>query len=782
MKLIMKRCGIGTILLLLIIGILTTYIPISAKTSRIGLSEFEVSVNCGVNGIIKMNQTIPVDITVKCKKKDFNGSIKCIFIDTQNGYDLNYESALKLSQNEEKTISFTTSGYGNYYRIQLYDEKNDIVYQNEYSIAKTIDSYSAVVGILSEKCEKLDYFKDIELVHTNLITTSTLYLDANNFPKNLHAMEVMDYLIIDDFATEKLSQKQYDVIEQWVQNGGSLIIALGDNYEKSYQLFQQNYPITTQNITETMQLKQDKSITVSGVKIQSEEWQQTELLNLKEMYCQRKIGKGSISLLGFCLSDNAVVNDVDNQILAEAILTSCASTLDKLYNKVSSYFDSYEVDHAISFWHDVKAINIAYYMIILIFYVLIIGPGLYIFFKKKNKMQGVYIGVGVIAIAFTILLGVTTYNKRVKSDIFTSLTIFDDGSNQDADIYNSYLPTKYGNIDICYNSEVYDITLPETELFNYDMEYLAENKSNKSVVVQGENVVYAKENAASFEKIITKTKLKDSCNYQTLECNLKAGQSSVNGTIKNVSQYDLEDVIVYYLGSYIRIPELKKDEEYSIKSTDSMKPVQTQKLSGYFSDTGMRQNNVVADNDKVLDYIYSHNISQTSNTYVYVFGIVKDYKADYVKGNAKEYNKAVVMTKERSDYMEFASYFVDAGNNLLMDSSDEWVVGTDGKMYEYDEGYCTYQIDTDLKVVSLRLSEPVDESKLLMKLYNYNTGGYDDVFQNGKMILSNQELNAYFNEGEFKIQYVSVLGRKQAESRQGFEVPRIDILAANKDE
>ena len=769
--------------MLFVISILTTYIPIEAETSKVGLSEFEVSAICGIDGIIKSDKSIPVDIKVKSKKKDFTGSIKFIFMDTQDGYNINYKAEVELVKNKEKTISFITSGYGNYYRIQLCDEQDNVVYQNEYSIAKTIESYSSLIGILSENCEKLSYFKDIELIKTNMMMTSAIYLDANNFPVNIKAMEFMDYLIIDNFDSEKLSKEQYNVLMQWVENGGNLIIALGENYEKSYQIFQQEYPITADIVTESLQLdKEKRAISISGVKVQGEGWQQSELLNTKEMFYQRTVGKGCISLLGFQLSNEALVNTADNSLLASAILTKYDSCMDKLYNQVYSYFDAYDVD--ISFCHDIKAINIGFYVTILFVYVLIIGPGLYILFKRKNKIEKLYLGVGVIAIAFTILLGTFTYDKRVKNDIFTSLTIFDDVSNQDASIYTSYLPIQYGTIDIQYNEQVYDITLPETELAYYDTEYVSGTKKNNVILVEDDCVAYSKEKAASFEKIMTKNRLKNSSNYKTLECDLNAGKTGVRGTVRNVSGYDLEDVVVYYLGSYIRIAELKKDAQYTIKSTDTWQPIQTQNFSNYFQSKRRHnrenKNSVAGDNDKILDYIYNHNIAQASNTYVYVFGIVKDYKADYVKGTAAEYNKAAVMTQVRSNYMEFAGYYVDAGNTLLMDSSVEWITGSDGKAYNFEDGYCTYMLSGDMKPVALRLSKAVDESRLLMKLYNYETQTYDEVFKDGKVMLSEEELPAYFNDGEFKIQYVSVLGRMQEESRQGVEIPRIDILASNE--
>ena len=581
------KAGISVVVLLLCMTMMQ--ITIKSQADKIGTTDYDVAVKCGIDGVVKVEKAALVDVTIKSKKSDFQGTLKITFYNSDEEYFMAYDNSITLTKGEPKNISFSVAETGKYYQVQLYTKKGTLVYQNEYSIFRKIAANSVSVGMLSDRNDDLKYWGEMQLIPKMECITEVVSLNAKNFPDDLTQMEQLDYLVIDDFATNKLTKQQYDVMMQWVHDGGNLIVGLGEHYEKSYHIFQKDYPLKMNNMVtdELYFVKEEnnakkKGITVEGITFENDNFEKDTSILSGEMIYKRTIGNGCMCLLGFQLSHNNICKSEYKELLAKELMLSFEKYIDKLRNEVSQNDAIYNLEDATDYYHDVKPLNTALYVVILVIYVLCIGPGIYIVLKKKGKREKIYQYVVLIACTFTVIIGILSSFKRVRQNVLTSLTVFNDTLMEDADIYTTFMPIKSGNTFIRFDAAVDNLYVKTENMYHFNIyggnsyTYSINEGFDKNIIMLKENeLVYQKKNATSFSKIAGTAKLKNSKDTKTFECNLKANRYSVSGTIKNISAYDLEDVIVYHLGYFISIPELKKGETYEIKESDKRNAIDT---------------------------------------------------------------------------------------------------------------------------------------------------------------------------------------------------------------
>jgi hypothetical protein len=65
-------------------------------------------------------------------------------------------------------------------------------------------------------------------------------LNKDSMPDDTRVMDGFDILIVSNFDTDMLSAKQMSVMEKWVENGGTLIVGTGVNWEKTYGALPEN--------------------------------------------------------------------------------------------------------------------------------------------------------------------------------------------------------------------------------------------------------------------------------------------------------------------------------------------------------------------------------------------------------------------------------------------------------------------------------------------------------------------------------------------------------------
>ena len=204
-------------------------------TSKVTKKNQDISmeVSCGIDGFAAYDIPMVVRITVK-SNENFNGYLQII---PEYDYGQNvvaYGEDIALTKGEEKTFSFVLSNISTngYFTVSLLNEKDKVIYSEKEIVMLETFGDMVLMGVMSDDYSGLAYFDSVNINCAGYEQDiNLLELSEKNFPEDSKAIDMLSYILIDNFDTAKLSEKQYNTLKEWVNGGGVLLVSLGANYQ-----------------------------------------------------------------------------------------------------------------------------------------------------------------------------------------------------------------------------------------------------------------------------------------------------------------------------------------------------------------------------------------------------------------------------------------------------------------------------------------------------------------------------------------------------------------------
>ena len=87
---------------------------------------------------------------------------------------------------------------------------------------------TTTVGVLSDDRDSFENLEDARVrTQSDSVSVRKLNMQTDLFPDSLQGLEVVHYILIDKYDTSKLSEDQMEALQEWVFEGGTLILSLG---------------------------------------------------------------------------------------------------------------------------------------------------------------------------------------------------------------------------------------------------------------------------------------------------------------------------------------------------------------------------------------------------------------------------------------------------------------------------------------------------------------------------------------------------------------------------
>src|SRR5699024_10732316 len=108
---------------------------------------------------------------------------------------------------------------------KLIDDKEDVILESTNSVK--LGNYEKILylGMLTDDNEGLSYLDSL--------STKTFVLDESSLPSDYRYLDPLDIILINDFNTKLLTDRQIEELKLWILNGGSLVLGSGENLEKT---------------------------------------------------------------------------------------------------------------------------------------------------------------------------------------------------------------------------------------------------------------------------------------------------------------------------------------------------------------------------------------------------------------------------------------------------------------------------------------------------------------------------------------------------------------------
>ena len=449
--------------------------------------------------------------------------------------------------------------------VQIY-EKKKLIQETKLQCAKVFpDSLenALAVGLLADDPGNLywmDNGGEEMYLGSDLRGVALLDLDRDFTEEDLAYLKV---LVIDDFDTSVLSDKQLLTIESWVIGGGQLLIGTGQR------------PETISGIDKNLL---DAKVIEPGTKDMDFAYIDYGSSyidpNGDRTYMVRQHMDGAIMLLPFSLS-HLQVTDVDGRIMVESTFGGeeryyflhniymnlyTYSNSASAYNSSHSYYDIQECFHYIE---PQISLRFGWLRLIVVVYVILIGPVLYLVLKKVGRREQIWLYIPAAAAVFVALIFLAGAGNRVNG---LHVSVVNVASADGGDNVRSHIEGYHSS-----NSE-WSMPMKETVYAaspGQDRSY-GFKESGSKLRVGGEKLIFDIKPGSSFDEFFVEA-LSQNTQKGTLRFDREGSEldmGNIKGTLKNETGHDLAYALVVRNGFGVLFHDIKNGQSFNTKDLD----------------------------------------------------------------------------------------------------------------------------------------------------------------------------------------------------------------------
>lgn len=433
-----------------------------------------------------------------------------------------------------------------------------------------------LIGILSDRAEQLDYFDEISLDY-GMVQSETIVMDDEMFPADVKGLELLDLLVISHYDTDRLSEEQIDAVQAWVENGGTLLIGTGATVYSTLGvlseglvelpiggIFYENVNLGTEYAEKA---PGDAEVNMAYAEMVIPDGTIVEESDGIPLLTMVKRGSGKIGIFSYCLDEIAEFVEKNPNYLAQ-LLTRVLGE-----NEISNlyYYSSYGSDE--EYWNAYSLVNtgsadrlpnLGSYSIVIIIYIILVGPGLYLFLKKKDISRHYGTSVVIAAIGISAVVYVMGVGTRFTSQFFHVASILEmDGVQVEEASYLSVQTPDSRSLAVTIPA-VYDVTaLTRTSRYNEQSVDDFQPEKEGSVKIREDRQgtsVSAKKSKAFEPRFFKVTKTGALVSQGNISGKLTWYDGKISGTIENRLPFALEDAALILYGQMYLIGDVEPGE------------------------------------------------------------------------------------------------------------------------------------------------------------------------------------------------------------------------------
>ena len=283
------------------------------------------------------------------------------------------------------------------------------------------------------------------------------------------------------------------------------------------------------------------------------------------IYQKKTLGQGNILLYNFNLSiANSTENIADGQITTEPvnpafkpiIISSITSNLSptkqsQITSELSGSSTPYGIMSSMTYTDTENIPKVSSYIIILVIYILIIGPITYMILRKKDKQSLVWLVVPGLSIVFTFIIYLAGSKTRVNEPFvgYVEMTTYNDDNIVENELYFSLTAPQNESYSLEFELSHEQINLigEGNEFPSYNQHQIKTDpkKYTAAVNYSRDNTELEINNTPAFTPVFFETSNKY-IGKNPMEGNINYTGDKIEGTISNMSDYTITNAI--YIG------------------------------------------------------------------------------------------------------------------------------------------------------------------------------------------------------------------------------------------
>ncbi|MEC1303895.1 DUF7408 domain-containing protein [Lysinibacillus capsici] len=547
-----------TALTLLVMLVMSFILP---TTQASAAATLEVKATAGVSGKAKYQSVVPLQVTVKNNGADFSGDMA---INSSNSYEA--ASALvvpiDIAAGEEKTFTFYLDGLADYsysdtdlfaFYWGSIEKGKKIAYKGTKRLQSNfLDPSSTFIYTLTDKSDRLSALLRLStfVAQSNVEVFNINQLKDYTLPEDSQGLAMANVIVVDEVAIADLTPKQQEALLKWVQDGGTLLLGAADQINATAGVFKEYLPLSlSQEMTaisaEALTKLSGGGIFTQPISVYSATSSEGSLPVLTEnnevLAAKKKVGSGEVIQTTFSLGDQPLASmDGYGALLAKVIniqsisqqgmMRQGQSPLDQIsyeLRNINELFPSFEV-------------SVSYMLIVIILYILIIGPILYFVLKKADKREHAWWIIPSISVVLSIVLFIVGAKDRIVQPQVQQSAFYKVNEDNSVNGYyvESILTNRSGDFVVNADQNTTAVALRNYNNFTgtmgplHESSYIKENASGSTLTLR--DLSYW-----SVQSFGGKTSAQ---NIGKMDIDITLKNEKLTGTVKNNFPFALKDV------------------------------------------------------------------------------------------------------------------------------------------------------------------------------------------------------------------------------------------------
>ncbi len=208
--------------------------------------DISMTIDYGYNQYAKYGRYMNVRADITNKGEDFHGWLQVIAPKLENNVLYRKEVKVKGETTKNISVNIPLTDDTGILQVNLLDDDGKSVVEKEAPIKIGNYQKDIYVGLLSDNVSGLDY--------TVQVGSQVFYLNEDNLADSYLGLDLLDVIIVNQFDTNRLSDLQIKAIQQWVYNGGTLVLGTGEYAKETLAKFQNVFSIKYQEELENYEL------------------------------------------------------------------------------------------------------------------------------------------------------------------------------------------------------------------------------------------------------------------------------------------------------------------------------------------------------------------------------------------------------------------------------------------------------------------------------------------------------------------------------------------------
>lgn len=533
----------------------------------------------------------------------------------------------KLIPPEMKSIgvlSSDNSAYDFLNGLLITQVNDDMEYYEKMKVMQAAGIYPTVASVAVQEAVR-DSVVEVECI--------LIPLEGDSFPDDIKAMNGFDILIISNYDTGTLSEKQISTLKSWTESGGTLVVGTGASWKKVYPslpedmkrfsisgtssvrppeeletyagaVFSDNAILETvtgdmgfeyAEPEESLTGKSDEggndtssnkenSKKADGVNTDDEAFGELfyspnvdEVIlgdSVRPLAVKYIYNSGRILFLTFDPGIEPVASWQGRQSFWKNLLRH-SNNYSRIYQRgMGYYYSSYSNYYSSGLTSQVpddRTPPLLFMFITIGLYIIIVGPAMYIFLKRKDKRDYIWLTVPAAAFLCLVVIYLVGFKTRYRTAVFNTASVIHlDLENQKADIMTDVgiFNNKRGDLKLTYSDEdniAFDVTQSEYRSYVVYEEGMEPEGKVISKLMFGEPMEYTLYDVSMWEpKSISAKKSEPFTGQIFSSVQIEGGK--FRAVINNQTKYDFVEAFISVGNNFIKAGDILSGDEKVIEA------------------------------------------------------------------------------------------------------------------------------------------------------------------------------------------------------------------------